>query len=521
MRAAFPPIVRSVVLAACAAASLAGSSCNKELVCASDQAVCGGTCTAVKTDPRNCGGCGASCAAGEQCSAGLCRCANGRADCGGACVDVATDPAHCGACSVACGAAQLCTTNGAGQTACASSCALLGQTSCGRACVDLQTNADACGACGRTCGTNERCVTGRCVAELYVSCFNTGDVREATAALAPAGLPVPAGPGTSDLAWVGDALYASSGLGAETLWRLQLDPPAVRAAPILVTSAPQPDLEGMAAHGGLLYLSQASTGHLLVATADGGKSYPVPLSSAGAPSPQGIAFQGDKAYVALNGSDEVVVLDVSGAAACLAGTPGAVCPSIQKRIDLSPLASPTAHARPSRFALDGKRLFVTLWNLDDSYSVPASSTGRLAVLDTDLDALDAHVSSTGVAGLVDLGPGCLDPADAVVQGRTLYVSCGAFDYSGAAPTIRGAGVARVDLAASQPALLPLLAAPTSSAPGRLAFCNGAGYVADRNSGLVFHLDSASGTHGGVELCPPANGYAFVADLTCGPTSTSP
>jgi DNA-binding beta-propeller fold protein YncE len=278
----------------------------------------------------------------------------------------------------------------------------------------------------------------------------------------------------------------------------------------------------MAVHGGLVYLSQASGSNLLLAKPDGTASRAVPLASSGGANPQGIAFVGEKAYVALAGTDEVVVVDVAGAAACLAGQPGAACPTVQKRISVAALASPGASAMPSRLAVDGQRLYATLWNFDAFFAVPPSSTGRLAVIDTRLDALDATVSSGGIAGLLDLGAGCLDPADLAVQGRTLWVSCGFTDYSGypAPPVVRGAGVARLDLdrpTSTQLALLP--AATTSTSPGRLAFCGGQGYLADNNSGTVYLLDSASGTHGGAELCPPKNGFAFVADLRCGSSTT--
>lgn len=60
---------------------------------ADPEALCGARCTNTATDPRNCGGCGRACAAGEACAAGACVCeapgSERRVMCG-ACVDTST-----------------------------------------------------------------------------------------------------------------------------------------------------------------------------------------------------------------------------------------------------------------------------------------------------------------------------------------------------------------------------------------------------------------------------------------------
>jgi len=496
--------------------------CGRELVCSSDQTACGDTCAAIATDPQHCGACGNACAAGESCSAGLCRCPDGRVDCGGACADLASDPAHCGACGVACAPGAFCTTAAGGATGCADACAQETQTACGQACVDLSSDRWSCGACGRACGTGERCASGECAADLYLACYNSNELREATRDLAAAGIPVPVAPGPISLARADGLLYIASAQpgGVETLTRLLRDPPAVRADAVLETGVPSPDLQYLAEHGGLLYLSQASIGRLLVATPDGAVVEEFSLASGENPNPQGIAFSGDKAYVALNQTNEVVVLDVS---ACQGPAPQAPCVTELTRIDVQPLASDGALARPSRIAVVGGRVFVTLWNLDASWAPPAGSTGRLAVIDAATGALDPTVNRGGPAGLVDLGATCLNPADAAEAGGTLYVSCGAFDYSGPEVKLLGAGIVPVDLGGPVPEVEPILPAAESAAPGELAFCSGFGYVADRNSGRVFRLgfdptDPTGPTAGaidGVELCSPEGGFAFVADIACG------
>ncbi len=517
--------MRTLRLLSLVVAAAALGACRSETLCPSaDQRVCDGICRAVQSDPASCGSCGHVCAEGEQCSAGLCRCADGRADCGGACVDVASDPTNCGACGAACPGQTLCTTDGAGATSCQAQCALSTQTACGRACIALATDAQNCGACGRACGTGERCDAGLCVADLYLACYNTDDVREATRDLAPAGLPVAVAPGPMGLAFVGDRLFVASAryTGLETLTELLRDPPAVRASPRWQLTSPIQDIQALAEHGGFLYVSHSSAGTLLVVAPDGAVVDEVTLLPAGAPftapnpNPQGIAFVGDEAYVALNARNEVVVLDVSGMAACAAGTATPPCAFEVARVDVQPLASAGALAMPSGVAVAGGRVYAGLWNLTPSFTVPAGGTGRLAAIDTATRALDPAVVSGGVSGLVDLGAGCLNPAGLAPEPGTLWVTCGAFDYSAyPAVSITGGGVVPVSVGGAVPIAGVVLAAGGGAAPGKLAFCGGTGYVADRNSGRVFRLDPAAGIVDGVELCPASGGFAYVSDLACG------
>jgi hypothetical protein len=506
-----------VLLALLAATGLAG--CKQELVCPADERACDGACVAVAADPQNCGACGNACADGLSCSGGQCRCADGRASCGDACVDLASDPLHCGGCDTACDPGQVCTSPAGGAATCAAACAAADQTDCGGACVDLAADRWNCGACGRGCGTGEACTAGRCTAALYVACYNSGELREATATLAPAGLPVPVAAGPIALARLdGELFLASAGPGGvETVARVAMDPPALRSLGVWTSGVSRPDIQFLAAHAGYLYVSHASLGTLLVLSPAGAVVEEHAFVGEGEtnPNPLGIAFHGDRAYVALQARDEVAVLDVSAVGACAA--PGS-CIHELTRIDVSGLAGPDASAMPARIAVaagaEHPRAFVTLWNLDAFWNPPAGSHGRLAAIDLGTDALD---ETAGPGGLVDLGAGCLNPGDVAVNGEALYVTCGAFDYS-AWPTVTtyAQGIVPVDLAGAAPAVGSILAAPANSAPGDLAFCGGAGYVADRNSGRIFRLDPAVGAVDGAELCPAGeNSAAYVPDIACG------
>ena len=399
------------------------------------------------------------------------------------------------------------------------------ETLCDGACKALAFDPQNCGACGTACAAYQICSTGECqagsaVADLFLACFNTNEVRAATRDLAPSsGAPVKLTAGPAALAWLDGALFVASASyeGGEAVTRIAGTFPSLMGQQVWAPNpAPIPgDIEGLAGHGGYLYVAHTSVGSLLVLSPDGQVIVEHPFAGANEPNPdpQGIAFSGDRAYVALNASNEVAVMDVSSVGQC--GPLGA-CEIT--RIDVHGLASPQANAMPSRIAVVGGRAYVTLWNLDPNFNPPPGSTGRLAVVDLASNTLDPSVDPGGPAGLVDLGPSCLDPADLAVLGSTLYVTCGAFDYgSGAIPTIVAGGIVPIDLSGPTPEVGAILPAPADAAPGQLAFCSGAGYLADRNSGRVFLLDPVLGAVNGVELCPKNTdtGFAYVSDLACG------
>jgi len=381
------------------------------------------------------------------------------------------------------------------------------QVTCDGQCTSLRSDAGNCGACGRACGAGQSCSAGlccqgdQCPPAVYAACFNGNAVQGATAAVVPVGAPLPMdASGPISLAWRGASLWVANSI-SNTLNEMKVSPAGLAAVGTFPTvsipvSGPFSDLEFLAEWNGLLHLSNAAAGSLLIV--DPASASPVvkeiPLGDFSYP--QGMAFRGNKVYVALNGSGEVVVVDLTSR-------------TVTRRIDLSALASPGGNALPSRLAVSGDRVYVTLWNLDASYA-PAGH-GRLAVIDTATDALVPGVNP------VDLGSSCLNPAGIAVLGGTAWVTCGFFPYTAtSAADITGAAFVPVDL--SGPAPLVGAAVPAAlAAPGAISFCSGMGFAADRFSGNVLRFDPAARTVAGRGLvCPPSGtGSSFVADVICG------
>jgi len=146
---------------------------------------CGGTCVDPQTDAMNCGACGTTCTAAQECLVGTCtaRCTTPTPDrCDTTCVDLTSDSAHCGACGTACTGTEICN---------ASMCEIpcpTGETACSGACVDLMADESNCGACGNPCSTGERCSAGTCMMTsvdsvlIYYDSFTTGEIPAQLAA---------------------------------------------------------------------------------------------------------------------------------------------------------------------------------------------------------------------------------------------------------------------------------------------------------------------------------------------------
>lgn len=192
---------------------------------------CDGTaaCSDLQTDPKNCGGCGVTCAATEQCASGHCilsdcsgapggaTCLGGGGTfygscCGGACVNTDVSATSCSRCGYGCPDGATCSGGqcknaGGGSAYCGMTgmtcpsgtscdrpsgrcvqdtcngtteegfgCRLAGDAAgacCGGTCKDLSFDVKNCGACGRTCKSGEWCNHGYCEAEVTCDATNS------------------------------------------------------------------------------------------------------------------------------------------------------------------------------------------------------------------------------------------------------------------------------------------------------------------------------------------------------------
>lgn len=400
--------------------------------------------------------------------------------CGTTCVAVKTDAANCGQCGQACPAGEACS---------------------GGVCTD----------CASACGGGQHCEAGLCVADVYAACFNTDQVRGATAALQPVGTPLATDDGPTAIARLGNRLYVANNI-SNSISEIRFEPtgPTSTSGASSIKLGAGSNLAFLAANEPRLYGSNA-TASTLVAVDPVAKVVvdELPLNAAGEQgkdmSPAGIAFAGGKAYVALFGgfspepevAQEIAVVNVSA-------TPMQVV----KRIALQQLADASGFARPYRVVAAADRVFVTLQNLNASYA-PAGH-GKVAVIDPATDALDAQQP------VIDLGQDCRNPSGLALNGSTLWVACGFFDFI-TTMSIQSSGFLPIDLAASPRAVGPIVPL-TNEAPGSLAFCAGQGFAGDSSSGTVLRLDPLTREVSRNVVCAPATPSSFqlVADVECRP-----
>jgi hypothetical protein len=126
--------------------------------CPSGKTACSGACVDTTSDPKNCGVCGAVCAAPLVCGNSQCTitCPSGLTQCGGACVDLNKDFDHCGSCSTGCSPGQVCD-----QGSCKLYCGPP-NTACNGVCVNTSQDGANCGTCGHKCPTGQVCSGGQC-----------------------------------------------------------------------------------------------------------------------------------------------------------------------------------------------------------------------------------------------------------------------------------------------------------------------------------------------------------------------
>lgn len=423
-------------------------------------------------------------------------CPTGKSDCGGRCVSLSVDPANCGACGTACGTGLACG-NG------------------------------TCSACAVTCTSTRGCQGEVCQPDLFVGCPASSELVPVAADLSAAGPGRPTTAGVTALASAGGILYSAGGIPAATVDIVPQDPSLAASHASLAGT----DLEGIAVHGGAVFVSNAFSGTLVVLSLSGTllDELAFPGQQSGA-NPHGIAFVGDTAYVALTGigpgtGQAVGLVDLTGLAACtaetsppacgagdacasgrhcVAGSCRLPCGSVSGSIDLAAVAgssdAPGVPA-PGRTLAVGSNVYVALANLNPTTYAPAGS-GRLAVIDT---------AASNAVSIVDLGAACGNAGGLALHGTTLWVSCGSFgdpaNWPGRLVPVELSGAApRVRTAVSTGTILP----------NGLRFCGDRGFAGDMASGQVLPFDPLARTAGtAVDVCPKLR-YAYVADVVCAP-----
>jgi len=147
----------------------------------------------VMKDPKNCGGCGTVCAAGQSCIIGKCGCPAGKIECNGYCVDPKTDDFNCGRCGNQCeppaGACDPmppnsgygCINGTCGHLKCLGQSADcngdLTTASCGGNGCEIENifaDKNNCGGCGVKCKAGEECVDEGNGPECAIPCKRFG-----------------------------------------------------------------------------------------------------------------------------------------------------------------------------------------------------------------------------------------------------------------------------------------------------------------------------------------------------------
>jgi hypothetical protein len=381
------------------------------------------------------------------------------------------------------------------------------ETKIGDTCYALRSDPSNCGSRGNVCGANQGCFSGACVdcaapggacsAAIVAACYNLNQARPLTESLDPANVPLATDDGPIAFARLGTQLFVANSRSSTVS-----TVPAASGGASIVVPSPFSDLEHVGAHGGLLWVSNAATGTLVAIDPVHGnivEEIPVAQHPTDFASPAGLDFVGAKGYLALNGANQVAVLDLST-------VPGG---KVTKWIDLSAQATGAASAAPSRVLAVGTRVYVTMNDLfDPSFAPVTGAHGKLAVIDTATDTLAGNA--------VDLGPDCWNASGIALSGTTLWVACGyiEFDASFHVVGVRGTSLVPVELASGAPVVGTTI--PVPNALTSIAICGGRGYAGASDSGTVFSFDPAAHTIIGTALaCPPAAGKgSYVPAVAC-------
>ncbi len=518
-------------------AALVLSACpTTGIVCKPGTVPCGTGCVDPTSDRRHCGGCGLTCATGQDCvkpadaQTARCECRPGTALCDGTCVVTAYDARHCGACNQPCAAGQVCEAG-----ACRAECTAGQFARCGDSCIDVSGDVANCGACGATCEQGQQCRAGLCSYEAVAACYWSGHVVGFSPTTGAKGPLSDVGTNPGALAVVGSTLLVADGTdrrvygavpGAGGAW-LQADRAFTTGAVPNQVLVARPYVYVVNAGAGTLQVlaENASMGAVAVPGVASAVSLgtvaelPLGMNSF----PQGLARVGDVLWVPLYGGygaeaadagQVLVKVDISTPA-----QPALVGTVSLKGLDLLPFDGGAPVARPFSLTTQRGAVYVALNNLHPDTYAP-EGPGLLARVDP----------STSAVTTLDLGAAdCLNPQWVTAVGDGLAVACGGritysatFEVEG----VEAAGVVLLDGTDARTAAWSS-ACPSADAgckpmmPGRLAVQGSRLLVTDQNAGRVVVLDTADGgltelrgVTSAIEACPvsPTTGVANVADV---------
>ena len=100
---------------------------------------------------------GGGAAAGNSAGGGAASCAVGLLQCATSCIDPKSDPQNCGRCGASCASGQVCLAGECSNAGCGS------LTQCGQSCVDVSSSIPHCGECNQPCRAGATCSAGHCV----------------------------------------------------------------------------------------------------------------------------------------------------------------------------------------------------------------------------------------------------------------------------------------------------------------------------------------------------------------------
>lgn len=505
------------------------------VVCKAGTLPCGTGCIDPNADRRNCGACGTSCVAQQDCNEGTCQCRAGTEPCpDGTCVVTDYDAKNCGQCGAACAAGQVCE-----QGTCQASCSP-GLLRCLASCVDSATDEANCGGCDVVCAQGQQCQAGVCDYEAVAACYWSGQLVGFDPTTGVKGPLSDVGSNPAALARLGTTVLSADGTDRR-LYAALPTPSGEYAAGALATQTGAVPNQVLVDRP-YVYVVNAGSGTLLVLREgadagilrlDAGVEGTLTLGSVAELAlgmntfPQGVARLGTQLWVPLYGGygaeaadagQELAKVDISNPAApTLAGRVSL------KGLDLKAFDGGAPVARPWAIVARNGALYVALNNLNPDTYAP-EGPGLVARVDP----------TTGVVTGIDLGADdCLNPQWLGVVGDALAVSCGgriSYSASFAVESVTASGLVLLDAldarrgaawsaagscdATVDAGCLPMM-------PGRFAVSGQQVLLSDQNGGRVVVLEVTDAgvreVHAGaaaLSVCPvnQTTGVANVADL---------